>query len=189
MNAMSQEAVEWSLQALEERLQAPRDTSLRDFSDFYEQHYHLLLSVARSLSTRMGGFAGADDIVQDTFLVALGNWDHIGRLDNTTGYLIKVAQRLSRRAAQKIYRELPSGDMQSDGPAFEHHLTSVLADDLLDRLIRLLPPRQAEIVALDYYGFTTDDISYILGLAPATVRSHRRHAHARLRELSNTWQG
>ena len=78
---------------------APRDTPLRDFSDFYEQHYDLLLSVARFLGTRMGGFADAHDIVQDTFLVALRNWDHIGRLDNTTGYLIKVAQRLSQRAA------------------------------------------------------------------------------------------
>ena len=140
----------------------------------------------------MGGFADAHDIVQDTFLVALRNWDHIGRLDNTTGYLIKVAQRLSQRAAQKIYRELPSGDIQSGGPVFSQYLDdtpSILTDDLLDRLIRYLPPRPAEILTLDYYGFTTDDISDILGLAPATVRSHRRHVHARLRELSTARQG
>ena len=107
MNAISQEAVEWGVQLLEEH--APRDTPLRDFSDFYEQHYDLLLSVARFLGTRMGGFADAHDIVQDAFLVALRNWDHVGRLDNTTGYLVKWLEGFPKEQPRRSTVSCPAG--------------------------------------------------------------------------------
>ncbi|MFC8365617.1 sigma factor-like helix-turn-helix DNA-binding protein [Streptomyces griseorubiginosus] len=43
------------------------------------------------------------------------------------------------------------------------------------QLVEQLPERQAQVLILYALEFTDSGIGKILGLAPATVRSHRRH--------------
>lgn len=47
-------------------------------------------------------------------------------------------------------------------------------------LIKLLSPREAEVMALRAKGLTTVEVAGILGISVATVRSHCRNAYERL---------
>ncbi|GHH68102.1 DNA-binding CsgD family transcriptional regulator [Streptomyces umbrinus] len=45
----------------------------------------------------------------------------------------------------------------------------------IPQLVEGLPERQAQVLVLYSLEFTDSRIGELLGLAPATVRSHRRH--------------
>lgn len=48
---------------------------------------------------------------------------------------------------------------------------------------QLAPRRRACVVLHHLSGLDTDEVAAVLGITPATVRSHLRHAHVDLREL------
>lgn len=51
------------------------------------------------------------------------------------------------------------------------------------RLLRQLPPQQRTVAALFYDGMPMEQIAELVGVSPATVRSHLRYARATLKEL------
>lgn len=157
--------------------QVPQEVPLENFTTFYNETWPVIRRFARAGTARMGGVADVDDITQDVFVIALQNWDRIGRLDNPTGYLARVALRLANKAAQNIYRELPERNVEDYLLGYEadaSHL--VLLDESIRNLLSQLSTRQAEILILGSYGFTDQEVGHILDLTPGTIRSHRRHA-------------
>ncbi|WP_168724353.1 sigma-70 family RNA polymerase sigma factor [Streptomyces sp. A1547] len=49
-------------------------------------------------------------------------------------------------------------------------------------LLQGLPPRQREVMAWHFDGFSAGEIATLLGVKPATVQSNLRHARERLRQ-------
>jgi RNA polymerase sigma factor (sigma-70 family) len=135
----------------------------------------------------------ADDLTQAAFLdVARTKQTDQGRYQSggagVIAWLCGIAHNLARDHWHRG-GDVPVGDdspaMQSlrsrEGPA-DAHLAEREEADLVHAAIRLLPPRQREVVQVDMLGLTHKEIAR-LGMKLGTVGSTRDRALANLRKL------
>jgi RNA polymerase sigma factor (sigma-70 family) len=94
-----------------------------------------------------------------------------------------VAIRSYLRQCRKQRHETLSFDCKAE-PAVEADL-GIFAEEQRQvlRLLRALPEQQRTVLALYYDGLSYEEIADLLGISPATVRSHLRHARKTLKEL------
>jgi RNA polymerase sigma-70 factor (ECF subfamily) len=138
----------------------------RSFEAFYDAESRLLF---RRLWLVTGNRAEAEELMQDAFLRVWERWDRVGRMDDSVGYLYRIAMNLFRdryrRALLAIRRSVgltPSQDDFAD------------ADDreTVRRVLATLPPRQrAALVLPEMLGFTAKEAAGALGVRASTVRS------------------
>lgn len=146
------------------------------FEDFYRRELPRLLVLARALA----GDLAAEDVVQESMLVAYRHWSRIGRLASPAGYVrgicshkavSLVRRRLSERRA---LRRLASRPVASVEP---------LAGEA-DRFwaeVRRLPRRQAQATALFYaLDLSVSEVAHTLGCAEGTVKAHLSRARSEL---------
>jgi RNA polymerase sigma factor (sigma-70 family) len=156
------------------------------FGTFYAAYARKCVLYVRSLRMPSWWWHSAhtpEDIVQDAFLVALRKWDEISRMAFPYAYVREVARNLVRRSMDRVYEHPVEDSVLQDVPGFEDETeASVGETGSIRELARELPLRQAQVLILDAYGYTDSQIGEILGLAPATVRSHRRHMQPYVRE-------
>jgi len=121
----------------------------------------------------------ADDCVQEAMILAWKRWDTI-RDPATWVNTVAVRRywRLARRRQQEVsLDETVPEPADADLGIFTDEQQQVL------RLLRQLPAQQRNVAALFYDGTATEEIAELVGVSPATVRSHLRHARATLRGL------
>lgn len=176
---------EKALLLVEDQQQGSSACPLRNFEEFYRENHEEIQKAVRTYLLRRGintnGISDADDLIQDMWLIALRNWERIGRMANPQGYLVTVGQSLLYKAMSRFSREALIADTAFfDRPDGDQPYQKVAAVDQLIRLLVSLPKRQAEILVMSAYGLTDTEIGSMLSLQPATVRSHRRHAHQHL---------
>ncbi|WP_217251551.1 RNA polymerase sigma factor [Streptomyces sp. AC602_WCS936] len=162
---------------------------LRDAAAFYTRYASKCALYVKSLREHWWWGVSPyspEDIVHDAFVVVLRKWDEVGRMTFPYAYLREVARNLLRRSAERVY-EHPVEDFTAlDLTVPEDTADAGLAErEMVLSLIHRLPARQAQVLVLDSYGYTDSGIGDILGLAPATVRSHRRHMH---KQLQTSWK-
>jgi RNA polymerase sigma-70 factor (ECF subfamily) len=167
--------------------QASFDVPLPDFDDFYRRNHRWLYARAYKMLRLdpTNSIVSADDIVQDTFILAFRQWDRIGRLSHPKAYLARVAERIFWNAREKALRSDRTFLPRLLAPvALARDPHEQVADaDVIERMLARLPARQAEVLVLNSYAFSDSEIGQILDLAPATVRSHLRHARNRMANL------
>jgi DNA-directed RNA polymerase specialized sigma24 family protein len=164
------------------------DSSEFTFERFYMVFRPIITMTVKRSVGRMGGVADVEDIVQDIFTMALENWRRISTMANPVAYLAVAAQRLARRASQKIYRELPVQDLPGILQMLGEHESEASVPAMtraeIRYLLAALTSRQAKIIILGSYGYSDWEIARMLGIAQATVRSHRRNAQNLARRLA-----
>jgi RNA polymerase sigma-70 factor (ECF subfamily) len=149
---------------------------IEPFEVFYRREYPRLLVLSRALA----GAAAAEDVAQETMVVAYRRWSHIARLDSPAGYVRgiclhkgrSVARRLivERKALQR-YAVRPSARCEALEPDSERYWAEV----------RRLPHRQAQATVLFYaLDLPVADIATTLGCAEGTVKAHLSRARATL---------
>ncbi|MFD3622325.1 RNA polymerase sigma factor [Streptomyces sp. NPDC058676] len=97
-------------------------------------------------------------------------------------YLRRVAAKLALRAMEKSSREV-STSAEGFLTLFDSSLTAgserspeeMVTADLVRDILKSLPRRQAQVLLLTADGWSDSAIGKSLDMAPATVRSHRRH--------------
>ena len=145
------------------------------FDAFYKQHFARAVAVAHALA----GARAAEDIAQEAFWATFRKWDD---LDNPERWLWKVIANRSRSALRRHYLEarlLPHPEPDSQA-GHEEELPGL--DEFWD-LVRALPKRQAQVVALLYVEeLSSVEVSEVLGCSEATVRVHLHRAKKRLAE-------
>jgi RNA polymerase sigma-70 factor (ECF subfamily) len=128
-----------------------------------------------------GDEEAAWDVVQDTWMAALGGIKRLGEPRLFAPWLFKIAankcadwvHRRGRR--RKTEREL-SRDMPAPAPP------SSESRDVLDAARSLLPRQTNALLALYYIeGFTAEEIGGILGIPAGTVKSRLFYARAELK--------
>lgn len=135
-----------------------------DFDAFYRRNFSRAVSVAHALA----GARVAEDIAQDAFTAAYRRWSEI---DEPERWLIRVVANRSRSVLRRRYAEAKAlarigGD---SGRAAE---IEEPADELW-AVVRRLPRRQAQVIALTYVDeLTTKELAAVLGCSEATVRVH-----------------
>ena len=147
-----------------------------DFAAFYRRELGGLVVLARALA----GQAVAEDVAQEAMLVTCRRWDQVQRLASPAGWArgvcmhkaVSVVRRRSveDRALRRIGRPAPAPDVRDD--------------DEFWALVRTLPERQAQAVALHYaLDLSVLEIALTLGCAEGTVKAHLARGRASLAQV------
>jgi RNA polymerase sigma factor (sigma-70 family) len=143
------------------------------FDAFYRKHFARAVALAHALA----GARIAEDIAQEAFWATFRKWDD---LESPERWLWKVIANRSRSALRRRYLEarLQPQTMHEPRPGHEEKLPGM--DEFWD-MVRTLPKRQAQVVALRYVEeLSSMEVAEVLGCSEATVRVHLHRAKQRL---------
>jgi DNA-directed RNA polymerase specialized sigma24 family protein len=138
------------------------------FTRFVTDHESRL---RQSLIAAFGGEIGRD-AAAEALVYGWDNWDRIGRMENPSGYLFKVALSRGRNALSK---RLPLFDPVEPAriPDVEPRLPAALAE---------LSERQRTVVLLIHsFQWTQSEVADLLGLSKTTVQNHLERGMGALR--------
>lgn len=126
-----------------------------------------------------------EDIVQETFLRALGNWDDKGVPDNPAAWLSSVARNLIishfRSAKLTALEEIPKELLWE-----EDDLTTVERIGLLGRTLQNLRNRYSRLIeSFHLEGKTIKEIAHEEGISERAVEGRLRRGRKQLRKLLN----
>lgn len=147
------------------------------FSQLVELHWSPLVRLARSVV----GELEAEDAVQEALVTS---WKKLARLRKPEGFAAWV-RRIVLRACFRRTRNRRRWTTLDDAP--EPTTSSSPAGRLdVERILKRLAPRQRAVMHLTLVeGMTDREIGDALGIAAASVRSHRRRA----RQSLSSWLG
>ena len=116
------------------------------FEAFYLREYPQVVGLLNGL---LGSRLVAEELAQETFLVAYRDWDRISRLDNPRAWVRKVAIN-QRGSFVRAY--LRQQTKERDAVVRNEDDSIKLADDHAEvwQAVRTLPPLQAQVIALHY---------------------------------------
>ena len=142
------------------------------FAALVALHWHRLVRLARSVV----GEADSEDVVQEGLLAA---WCKLRKLREPGAFSAWLTRIVIRRCIQKkrgalmlSVEALP--ELGSVGGAVEVEID-------VERVLDKLAPQQRAVMHLTVVeGMTDGEIGMLLGLRPASVRSHRRRARESL---------
>jgi RNA polymerase sigma factor (sigma-70 family) len=153
------------------------------FEELYERHYPDVFRYALVLTNSR---EDAEDVAAETFARA---WRAFSQQREPQGpplpWLFTIARNIAtdwwRRLSRRATHLLPRQDGYSrDG------VESFL---WLESLVRALPPRQREVIALRYHRDLSDrEIGRVMGLSESGVRSLAARAIQTLRQHPEVWQ-
>lgn len=146
------------------------------FDQFYSAHYAPVVRMAIALTGRPDV---AEELTQEAFLSAYRRWSRVGALDDPGGWVRRVTINRCVSSGRRYVTELRLlSRLRQERPTKR---LDESVDEELWSLVRALPRRQAQVLAL---AFVEDrsvvDIAAILGCGEATVRTHLRRGRAEL---------
>jgi RNA polymerase sigma-70 factor, ECF subfamily len=150
------------------------------FDEFYLREYPRVVGLLQGL---LGSRLVAEELAQETFLVAYRDWARVGDLDNPRAWVRRVALN-QRGSFLRAY--LRQRARERDSVAQYENDTIKLADDHAEvwEAIRTLPPSQAQAIALHYYeDYSIAQIATALDRAPGTIKAQLHHGRRKLARL------
>ena len=115
----------------------------------------------------------AGDLTQEVFLRAWQRFDTVRAYDIPRRWLFKVATNLAlSQLGRRSRHDVPLALLpEAHEPVTGDPATQVALSDLVHAtLLRLSPKRRAALVLHEVYGFTTEEIGQMLGMAGTAVR-------------------
>ncbi len=149
-------------------VRAARDGDREAFSLLVERKWARLVRLARSVL----GDLEAEDAAQEGLIVAWSSLDRLADPDRFDAWVSRIVFRRCLRRARRSRGQLSLEVLPEPGHA----------PDVADRLgvwqvLSRLAPRQRAVLHLTVVeGMTDAEIAPLLGITPASVRSHRRRA-------------
>ncbi len=151
----------------------PRNEELavshESFESFYRREFREVVGLAYALS---GSRLGAEDLAQEAFIAAHERWDRIGGYDKPGAWVRRVVANKAvsgfrRKAAEAKALARLAGQRHQPLPELE------APDEEFWRMVRKLPDRQAQSIALFYIeDRPVAEIAEILDCAPSTAKVH-----------------
>jgi len=122
----------------------------------------------------------AEEITQEAFVRVWQRWEHVGDLDDPTGYVFRVAMNVFRgrwrRASLAVRRTL------SLAPQVGDDLAAVETHDAVVRLLHELDPKQrAAVVLTALLDYSAEEAGRMLGIGASSVRSLTTRARTQMR--------
>ena len=157
------------------------------FEVLYASYYHPLLRFIYRLT---GDLDGAQEGINDTLLVVWQKAATFGNRSRVSTWIFGIAYRKALKHLQKSrrwwsrFKSAEWSEMIEPGDTAPGHTEVTETQDLLDRALRVLPPRQRAVVELTYYyGYSYEEIATIVECPVNTVKTRMFHARARLRDV------
>jgi RNA polymerase sigma-70 factor (ECF subfamily) len=146
----------------------------RPFDEFYRRELPGLVALARALCPP----PLAEDVAQEAMLVALRRWSEISELNRPEAWVRRICANLAVSQFRRRLAEVRAlGRTRPPEP-------SALGDGAHEgfwELVRRLPPRQAQAVALRYlFDLSVEDVASTLGVSQGSVKVHLSRARQTL---------
>ena len=161
-------------------LMTPVDRIEDSVTVLFERHYAALVRLAAVLIDEVGA---CEEIVQDAFAKLLtarpgpGPGKEAPYLRSTV--LNGARSRLRRRRVRQRHLQM----LPSPHPAAEHEAMHVLETRRVLDALRMLPTRQAEVLALRFQADLSEiEIAETLGISTGSVKTHASRGIANLRD-------
>lgn len=154
----------------------------RAFDMLVRRHQGMVRAQLRRLLK--GDSADADDLAQETFLLAWRKLHQFRGEARLATWLYRIAYSCflqARRKAPSASSEPPSGPPSTVE-------TSDLRFDIDRAMGRLSEAEQVVLTHVVQLGLSHEEAAYVLGMPLGTVKSHARRGKARLAELLADWQ-
>lgn len=155
-----------------------------DFSDFYRGFISTLVGF---LLWQGSPVEIAVDLAQETMIKAYRRWDDV---EYPKTWARTVASRELVRWFSRTHEE-PVGEISEGAcsllPCTDELAAWELNDELLQAL-RLLPPRQRQVLAWNVDGYEPTEIAEILGIEPAAVRASLMKARRTIAAHIKGWR-
>lgn len=134
-----------------------------EFDLFFRHHSSRLMGQAYVLA---GEAAGAQDLVQESFLRAWQHWDELRGMDHPEAWIRRVMYNLAVSQWRRSRRLVPIGELEPR--SVEQHPDAMA----LAAALRTLPRRQAQALVLhDAAGLSAIEVAKELSVPEGTVRS------------------
>ena len=152
----------------------------QSLTEIYMAEYDSLVRMAASL---VSDIDTAEDVVQDSIVAMHGAWPQLRDSDKVLAY---VRQSVMNRARSVIRRRMVVDrhppKPEPNAPSAEYSAIIELERSEVISALRLLPPRQREVLVLRFYlGLREGQIAATMGISRGTVKAHIRRAMAALR--------
>jgi RNA polymerase sigma-70 factor (ECF subfamily) len=170
----------WSVEELQDQ---PVIRALATFDDFYRREFPAVVGLAYALS---GNRWVAEDLAQESFLVAHREWERVGAYEDPGAWVRRVVTNFAVSAFRRRVIEAKALARLALGQVW------VLPDleppdERFWRAVRSLPRRQSQVVTLHYLeDRPVSEIADILGMAPGTVKKHLYDGRQTLARLLET---
>ena len=151
-------------------------TDSRSFAAFYRAEYRPVLAFAASLCRDVHA---AEDLTQDAFIAAQRRWDSLRGFDRPD---LWVRRAVTNRSVSR-WRRMTSDQNRVRRLARlrQPEGESPVPEDDVWRLVRALPARQAQVVALTYLeDRSISDVAAVLGIGVETAKTHLQRGKAAL---------
>ena len=157
--------------------------AVESFSAFYRESVPSLVTF---LMYQGASLADASDLAHEAMTAAFRSWDAI---EYPKAWTRRVASRAFIREMSRA--EEPADEMPELGVLIRHEeVTDWEERHEVLRLMRLLPPRQRQVLAWSFDGFKPAEIAAELSLSAETVRSNLKKARSAIAiHLANREQG
>ena len=151
------------------------------FDGFYADEYEPTLRVTYALC---GSWPLAEEVTQEAFIRAYRRWHELTGMEVPGAWVRRVACNLAasrfrrlaaetRATARLVLRRVPQAAMGTTGDG----------DERFWELVRGLPARQAQAVALYYADdLAVREVAQVMGVAEGTVKAHLHAARQSLAE-------
>ena len=151
-----------------ERAVTPLRAASETFEGFYRREYRAVVAMAYALS---GNRTVAEDIAQESFIVAHRKWAELREMDIPGAWVRRVA---ANKAVSFVRRRHAEARAVTRLGGFRQPTSEL---DVPDRefwaQVRRLPDQQAKAIALHYLeDRPVEEIAEILDCAPSTARVH-----------------
>ena len=136
-----------------------------------------------------GDSAKADDLAQETFLLAWRKLDQFRGDARFSTWLHRIAYTCFLQARRKL--SLPSGHDDQDGEAGQQAAAPQAMDlhlDIVSAMQRLSAAEQTVLLHCVQLGMSHGETSYVLAMPLGTVKTHAAQGKAKLRALLADWQ-
>jgi RNA polymerase sigma-70 factor (sigma-E family) len=152
---------------------------IEPFDRFYAREFRSVVGLAYALS---GSRSASEDLAQEAFIAAHGNWDKIGAYEKPEAWVRRVVSNLAvsrfRRRTAEMKALTRLGGFRTETTVLSELPSE--AEEFWPN-VRRLPKRQAQVIALHYLeDLPVADIAEILQCSPNTVKVHLHKGRRRL---------
>ena len=167
------------------------------FAELVKRHQSSVRACLRKLTA--GNQALADDLAQDTFLLAWRNLKSFRQEARFSTWLYRIATNCWLAQARKRHEELLGerdaevGEDDADAGAFgsvqssDHAAMATMKIDLERALARLSEAERAAIVQCYHNDLSHEEAAYVLGWPVGTVKTHILRGKQKLKAALGAW--
>ena len=149
-----------------------------DFERFYMNTKNIIYQY---LYQHVEDYFEAEDIAQETYLMALEGWDTLQEHPNPAGWLVQTAKNLSISFRRHVYYRRESFEelLERDIPYYEPAYNQLVMEDLLENVYN----KKESVIAKKYFlgDDSIEELAKELGVSTGSIRSRLYRMRKRLK--------